>query len=72
MDTEEPIQLIGTVSQVSPDGTFLVRLPNGHVVFGHISAKMRNDIVGLGVGDLVQVEMSPYDLGKARITSQVK
>ena len=72
METEEPIQLIGTVSQVSPDGTFLVRLPNGHVVFGHIAAKMRNDIVGLGVGDQVQVEMSPYDLGKARITSQVK
>ncbi len=72
METEEPIQLIGTVSQVSPDGTFLVRLPNGHVVFGHISAKMRNDLVGLSVGDKVQVEMTPYDLGKARITSRAK
>lgn len=72
METEEPIQLIGTVSQVSPDGTFLVRLPNGHVVFGHVAAKMRNELVGLGLGDKVQVEMSPYDLGKARITAWAK
>ena len=72
METEEPIQLIGTVSQVSPDSTFLVRLPNGHVVFGHVAAKMRKDLVGLSVGDKVQVEMSPYDLGKARITSRAK
>ena len=72
METEERIQLIGTVSQVLPDSTFLVQLPNGHVVFGHISAKMRKDLVGLSVGDKVRLEISPYDLGKARITSQAK
>ncbi len=72
MENEETIQLIGTVSQVLPDSTFLVRLPNGHVVFGHISAKMRKDLVGFSVGDKVQVEMSPYDLGKARITAPAR
>ncbi len=67
MQKEEPIQLIGTVTQVLPGTMFRVGLANGHVVLAHISGKMRKNFIRISVGDKVQVEMSPYDLGKARI-----
>lgn len=67
MAKEEPIELTGTVTQVLPGTMFRVRLPNGHVVLAHISGKMRKNFIRISVGDQVQVNMSPYDLGKARI-----
>ena len=69
---EEPIQLVGTVTQVLPGTMFRVELPNGHVVLAHISGKMRKNFIRISVGDRVQVEMSPYDLDKARITWRLK
>ena len=68
MAKEEPIEVIGTVTQVLPGTMFRVALPNGHEVLGHISGKMRKNFIRISVGDKVKVEMSPYDLGKARIT----
>ena len=68
MAKEEPIELQGTVSQVLPGTMFRVALPNGHEVLAHISGKMRKNFIRISVGDKVNVEMSPYDLGKARIT----
>ena len=68
MAKEEPIELIGCVSQVLPGTMFRVTLPNGHEVLAHISGKMRKNFIRISVGDRVKVEMSPYDLGKARIT----
>ena len=65
---EEPIELTGTVTQVLPGTMFRVTLPNGHEVLAHISGKMRKNFIRISVGDKVNVEMSPYDLGKARIT----
>jgi translation initiation factor IF-1 len=65
---EEPIELTGTVTQVLPGTMFRVALPNGHEVLAHISGKMRKNFIRISVGDSVNVEMSPYDLGKARIT----
>jgi translation initiation factor IF-1 len=65
---EEPIELGGTVTQVLPGTMFRVALPNGHEVLAHISGKMRKNFIRISVGDRVNVEMSPYDLGKARIT----
>jgi translation initiation factor IF-1 len=65
---EEPIELQGTVTQVLPGTMFRVALPNGHEVLAHISGKMRKNFIRISVGDRVDVEMSPYDLGKARIT----
>jgi translation initiation factor IF-1 len=64
---EEPIQVTGTVTQVLPGTFFRVELPNGHIVLAHISGKMRKNFIRIAVGDRVQVEMSTYDLGKARI-----
>ena len=68
MAVEEPIELTGTVTQVLPGTMFRVSLPNGHVVLAHISGKMRKHYIRISVGDQVNVEMSPYDLNKARIT----
>jgi translation initiation factor IF-1 len=65
---EEPIQLVGTVTQVLPGTMFRVELPNGHKVLAHISGKMRKNFIRISVGDKVQLEMSPYDLARARIT----
>jgi len=65
---EEPIQLIGTVMQVLPGTMFRVALANKHEVLAHISGKMRKNFIRISVGDKVNIEMSPYDLNKARIT----
>jgi translation initiation factor IF-1 len=47
---------------------FRVKLPNGHLVLAHISGKMRKNFIRIVPGDAVTVELSPYDLTKARIT----
>ncbi|HZI31488.1 MAG TPA: translation initiation factor IF-1 [Candidatus Binatia bacterium] len=67
MPKEDPIELTGTVTQVLPGTMFRVSLPNGHEVLAHISGKMRKNFIRISVGDKVKVEMSPYDLGKARV-----
>ena len=64
---EEPIQVVGAVIEVLPGTTFRVELPNGHVVLAHIPGKGQKDSSGISVGDRVRVEMSSYDLTKARI-----
>jgi len=68
MPREEHIELSGTVTQVLPGTMFRVALANGHDVLAHISGKMRKHFIRISVGDKVNVEMSPYDLNKARIT----
>jgi len=65
---EEPIEISGTVTQVLPGTMFRIALPNGHEVLAHISGKMRKNYIRISVGDKVTVEMSPYDLNKARIS----
>ena len=67
---EEPIEVVGAVTQVTGarNNMFRVALPNGHEVLAHISGKMRKNFIRISVGDKVNVQMSPYDLGKARIT----
>lgn len=58
----------GVVVDVLPGTMFRVKLPNGHVVLSHISGKMRKNFIRIVPGDRVTVELSPYDLTKARIT----
>ncbi len=64
---EEHIELEGTVRTVLAGTMFRVELANKHVVLAHISGKMRKRFIRLTVGDRVKMEMSPYDLDKARI-----
>ena len=46
--------------------------PNGHTVLAHISGKLRTNFIRILPGDKVTMEMSPYDLTKARITWRSK
>lgn len=64
---EEAIELEGTVSAVLAGTMFRVTLKNGHEVLAHISGKMRKRFIRLVIGDNVKIEMSPYDMDKARI-----
>jgi translation initiation factor IF-1 len=64
---EQPIEIEGTVKLVLPGTMFRVELENGHLVLATISGKMRKRFVRLTAGDRVKMEMSPYDVDKARI-----
>jgi translation initiation factor IF-1 len=67
MPTESAIVIEGRITAVLPGTMFRVELPNQHLVLAHISGKMRKRYIRLTVGDRVRMEMSPYDVGKARI-----
>ncbi len=64
---ETPVEIEGTIHTVLPGTMFRVQLDNQHLVLAVISGKMRKRWVRLTVGDRVKMEMSPYDLDKARI-----
>jgi translation initiation factor IF-1 len=66
------IEVEGKVVAVLPGTMFKVQLANGHVVLAHISGKLRKNFIKIAAGDTVKMEMSPYDLEKARITFRMK
>ena len=68
MAKQAPIEQEGTIIESLSNAMFRVELENGHVVTAHISGKMRLHYIELLPGDKVKLEMSPYDLTKARIT----
>lgn len=67
-DGEGEIELEGVVSAVLAGTMFRVKVANGHEFLAHISGKMRKRFIRLVVGDRVKIEVSPYDMEKARIT----
>jgi translation initiation factor IF-1 len=69
---EQPLEVEGTVKVVLPGTMFLVELDNKHLVLAVISGKMRKKFVRLTAGDRVKMEMSPYDVDKARITWRLR
>lgn len=72
MAKEESIQMMGTVVEALPNAMFRVELENGHAITAHISGKIRMHYIRILPGDKVQVELSPYDLTKGRITYRYK
>ncbi len=72
MAKQESIQLDGTVTEALGNERFHDELENGHVILAHISGRMRQHYIKILVGDRVQLEMSPYDLTKGRITYRYK
>ncbi|MBK8093481.1 MAG: translation initiation factor IF-1 [Verrucomicrobiaceae bacterium] len=68
---EEAIELEGVVSSVLAGTMFRVKLRTGHEVLAHISGKMRKKFIRLVIGDAVKLEMSPYDVNKARIVYRI-
>ena len=72
MAKEEILKFKGTVLEVLPSALFKIELENEHVVLGHISGKMRKNNINILLGDAVEVEISPYDMSKGRITYRFK
>ena len=68
---KEIVKLEGEVVELLPSTMFRVKLENGHIVLAHISGKMRIHFIKLMPGDKVEIEMSPYDLTKGRITRRL-
>ena len=69
---KDAILVEGTVVEALPNAMFKVELENGHHVLSHISGKMRMHYIRILPGDRVQVELTPYDLGRGRITYRYK
>jgi len=72
MAKEDVIQMQGEIEESLPNSTFRIKLENGHVVLGYISGKMRMHYIRILPGDKVTVELTPYDLSKARIVFRAK
>ncbi len=72
MSDGKSIEVEGTIVTVLPGTMFKVQLANGHVVLAHISGKLRKNFIRISTGDRVKMEMSPYDLEKARITYRIR
>jgi translation initiation factor IF-1 len=72
MAKEELIEFNGVVNELLPNAMFKVTLDNGHEVIAHTSGKMRKNRIRILAGDKVTVEMTPYDLTKARIKLRLK
>ncbi len=72
MAKEETIKVDGRVEELLPNMHFSVLLENGMRVIAHLCGKMRMRNIRVYAGDVVTVEMSPYDLSKARIVYRQK
>ena len=69
---EEHIEVEGRILAVLGGTMFKVELDNKHLVLANISGRMRKRFVRLTIGDRVKMEMSPYDLDKARIVWRLR
>ena len=69
---KEVIKLAGVVVEALPNTQFRVELENGHIIVAHMSGKMRKNYIRLVPGDKVEVELTPYDLTKGRISFRLK
>ena len=72
MAKKDVIEFEGTVIENLPNAMFKVRLENGHEVLCHLSGKLRMNFIRILEGDKVNVELSPYDLTRGRITWRKK
>ena len=72
MAKEDVLEVAGTISELRPNAMFRVKLANEHEVLAHTSGKMRKNRIRVLAGDRVNVEMTPYDLTKGRITFRFK
>ncbi len=67
MAKEEAIRVEAVVKEALPNATFRIELDNGHQAIAHVSGKMRMNFIRILPGDMVTVELSPYDLTRGRI-----
>ncbi|MDH3591342.1 MAG: translation initiation factor IF-1 [Planctomycetota bacterium] len=67
MAKEEPVRVEGRVKEVLPSTRFRCELEGGLEILCHVSGRMRRHRIRMLPGDIVTIEMSPYDLSKGRI-----
>lgn len=67
MVKKDTIRVEAAVIEALPNALFRVELENGHNILAHVSGKMRMHFIRILPGDIVTVEMSPYDLNRGRI-----
>ena len=72
MAKEELMEFSGTGTELLPNAMFRVVLDNEHEILAHTAGKMRKHRIRVLAGDRVNVEMTPYDLSKGRITFRFK
>ena len=72
MAKEKPITIDGVITETLPSAMFKVGLENGHEVLAHVSGKMRMHYIKILPGDIVTLEISPYDLKRGRIIYRQK
>jgi translation initiation factor IF-1 len=72
MAKEEALQVEGRVKEALANTQFRVELDNGHHVIAHIAGRMRKNFIRIIPGDVVTVELSPYDVSKGRIVYRGK
>ena len=72
MAKEELLEFEGTVTELLPNAMFRVKLENEHEILAHTAGKMRKHRIRVLAGDRVNVEMTPYDFSKGRITFRFK
>lgn len=72
MAKDDAIEVVGTVVETLPNAMFRIELENKHEVLAHVSGRMRKHFIRILPGDRVQLELSPYDLSRGRITYRFK
>lgn len=71
-DRDSVIEVKGRIIKILAGSMYTVQMDNGLEILGHLSGKMRKFGIKIALGDTVQVELSPYDLTKGRITYRLK
>ena len=72
MSKDDEIDLEGTVVEALPKTMFQLDIGNGHIIWPHISGKLRMNFIRILPGDKVTVQMSPYDITRGRIVWRSK
>jgi translation initiation factor IF-1 len=72
MSKEDLIRMAGRVEEVLPNAMFRVVLENDHKIMATIGGKLRQNNIRILLGDSVEVEMSPYDMGRGRVVYRTK
>ncbi len=67
-DSREVIETEAVIVETLPSAMFKVKLANGKIILAHVSGRMRKYFIRILPGDRVRIELSPYDLSRARIT----
>lgn len=70
MRNEDAFKVEGRVMEVLPNGTYRVELKNGHCLTAFVTGKAKKNFAGLKTGDVVKLQLTPYDLSVGRILTE--